>query len=1207
MTRVLIVLTFLLPRMVLAQYAVTGKVLDRENGSAVANANVFLNNATIGDKTGPDGTFKFQQVKAGTYHLIVSMIGFNTFETAINVNSDIKLPDIYIDRKIAMLSEVRITPVEDPDRNNNIELFKQVFLGTSQLAKQCKLVNPEVLDFDYDKKSRILTAKSSDLLVIENYALGYRIKYLLSDFMYDQAGSRFRYGGRSFFEEMKGSDSQRKKWNEARQEAYKNSLQHFLRSAIDNQLKEAGFTVFRLQKNPDRPADSLINKKIAFFSILKKERPYRDSLDLWIKRSKLPKISPGVQPVNLTGEDIIQPKDKRGFYALECENDPLYVVHNDARPAKSTAVLLNRLRDQNNNSATLVNFNQPIVFMDQRGILANPESLSFIGVWANKKIADLLPDNYEPPETEPIDKALFTRVDSLLKKYVDGHEIEKAYLHFDKPLYMAGDTIYFKAYVTDIADQPSILSKILNVELIDPRRHISQAIKLKLTDGMAAGDFALPDTLTTGYYRVRAYTGLMAADGNDYLFEKYIRLVNPEAKTSSQPKNVNTTTVKYKEAIVRERAVPNKIDIQFFPEGGNLVAGVKAKIAFKAIAGDGLGISVRGIIADDQGHKICDFASRHLGMGDISFTPRPGSSYKAWLSYPDSSKVAYQLPKPDDSGLGLNIINSDPRFLTINVSAGAQNHQSQVSIAGQSCGKICYFTSGRITKGRYSVTVRKELFPEGIVRFTLFAPNGQPVNERLVFVRNHNDEINLNLSGTSSISRSRQKVKLNVVATGSNHQPVVGSFSASVIDITHLPYDAHAESTILSQLLLTSELKGYIEQPGYYFDADNEQVNADLDLLMLTQGYHGFEWKQLLVDKFPPGSAQPERIQRVTGTIKTMNGKPAPNARISMFSVSRTFFSLDTVADENGRFVFADFPTDSMHYVIQAADKELRKKTIVSIDHELPPRINENNQVNENNSVDDDTTLTAYIKLNQRFHQEQQRLGFGKPVNLLKEVVIKAKTTKKYLENSENLNGRGNANDVITADQLPVGALTFKDAIIAHLRGIQYLDGNFYYGFFPTLVLLDGFEVQGNLYRDPQTEQFKIDPQRSTSQADILNTIPISSIASVEIITDASLAAAYGVRGSGGVIIITTKKWNDMIRDAKNVRANHADYFPPVFYKARTFYSPKYDAEKNDASFSDLRTTIYWTPNLNTDERGNASFEFFNSDNKGTYLVVIEG
>ncbi|MBS1503576.1 MAG: TonB-dependent receptor plug domain-containing protein, partial [Bacteroidetes bacterium] len=698
---------------------------------------------------------------------------------------------------------------------------------------------------------------------------------------------------------------------------------------------------------------------------------------------------------------------------------------------------------------------------------------------------------------------------------------------------------------------------------------------------------------------------LMLRQGTDGLYEKYIPLAGSPSATKIA-EHSNAAALHQKPRAAGKKSTHTKVDLQFFAEGGNLVTGAPCAVAFKAIGPDGLGVSVKGIIKDEQGHKIADFTSSHRGMGVISLVPGPGTRYKAYLIYPDSLDSGIELPKASDSGFRLNIVTTDPRYLTINVSAGAQNHQSTINVVAQSGGKVYYSTTDRIIGGKFSTTVPKDRFPEGIVQFTLFTAKGEPMNERLVFIRNLN-EIRLKILDADSVSGPRQKMKINIAAVDGSYQPVSGSFSISVVDETHSPVSDRNSDNILSRLLLASGLHGYIEDPGYYFSADNETVNRNLDLLMLTQGYSRFEWKQILTHTLTAPAVQPEKIHMVTGSIKTLGGKPVPHAKVSMFSVSKAYFAMDTVADDKGHFVFADFPTDSMHYVIQAADKKLRLKTTVTIDNETPPRLIDN-AFTENTGAGNDSTLVAYAKFDQHFHDEQLRLGFGKHTTLLKGVVIRGRAaTKKYLENSSNLNGPGEANEVITSDQIPPGAPTFKDAIIGHLHGIQYLGGNFYYGSASTLVVLDGMEIQGNLTFKNMQPTIDSEHKGSQSQSDVLNTIPISSIASVEIITDASLAGPYGMRGAGGVIIITTKKWADVLPDKKNIIVHYADYAPPAFYKARVFYSPQYDPDRRRISATDWRTTIFWAPNISTDENGNATIAFYNADSQGSYEVTIEG
>jgi TonB-dependent SusC/RagA subfamily outer membrane receptor len=1205
MAKILIILFFLLPFAAFAQFSISGKVLNHDDARPIANVNVFLNNATIGDKTTVEGVFNLRKVKPGKYDLIVTIVGFSTYSESITVNStNLRLPDIYLSPKATASDEVKIKSKEKPDSHKNLELFKEGFLGTSDLAKECKIINPEVLDFNYDEKAKTLEAKSVDFLEIENRALGYRVKYLLSDFNYDQNTKQFLYGGAVFFEELNGTTEQEQQWGKRRQEVYANSSTHFLRAALKNKLDREGFSVLRFLTNPDRPTDSLISAKVKIFTAIKDKPQYRDSLSFWERQSNLPRLLPKQVPVTLTADDVIKKTNKQELYAFGNDNEALYIIYNKFHQANATSLM--HLSDQNNTSSTLVIFNAPFAFLDNRGAIINPESLSFAGVWANKRVAELLPATYEPPQTEQTDNTI-EKIDSTLKTYIAGHSIEKAYLHFDKPYYAAGDTIYFKAYVTNSLYEPSNLSDVLNAELISSDNNILETIKLKLIDGMATGDVAITDTLKKGYYRLRAYTSTMRDAGEEYFFDQYLFITNVP-KVSQAHKTTPTPVEKETSKSLRSKTALSKIRVQFFPEGGNLVTGVTSKIAFKAVAPDGLGVDIHGTITDEHGKQLGVFVSQHLGMGIMTLTPQAGTRYKANITYADSSEENLDLPQADDTGYALNVDNSDSRYIRVNVTAGQQNHEAQINLVAQSGGIIYSYAAGKLVNNKFTALLPKNQFPNGIVQFTLFSANGEPMNERLVFIGSQS-QLNLKLETADSIYYTRQKVKINLTAIDMEGQPVVGNYSVAVTDETEVPVEEDSESTILTNLLLTSDLKGYVEKPNYYFNGKNSSAKADLDVLMLTQGYHRFEWKQILNNKFGLPVSHSESISTVSGKITNLNGKPVPYGKVSLLSVSNIFFSLDTTADANGKFVFKHLLIkDSVRYIIQASDEQLRKNSLIEIDNLKPPIVNGNKNTPDGIVKDNSNLtvyLTAYLNFSTSFHQEQLKQGIVKHAIALKEVTIKGKAEKKYLKHSDNLNGAGKANDVITADQLPPGSPSFKDAIIGHLHGIKYLDGNFYYGFFPSLILLDGFEIQGNLTFSSGRQI--IDP-RKPSMADVLNTVPVSEIESVEIITDASLAAIYGVRGAGGVIIITTKRADDKQAKANsNFRPNFSYYSPVGYYKARVFYSPRYDVTKTNPAFADLRTTIYWNPNIITDKGGRASFEFFNADTKGDYRIVVEG
>ena len=248
------------------QYAgeIKGKVINSSDKKPLASASVFLNNALIGATTADDGSFTLRHVKPGQYELIVSIIGFDTFHREITIdNSDIELPVFEVTPKTIVLNEIKIKPVDDPERNKNFEWFKSEFLGTSRMASECKILNPEAIDFNYNKKRGVLTASAAGFLKIENYALGYKIKYLLTDFIKDSSSTdlkKVRFRGSALFEEMKGTPMQVKRWQKRRQEVYQGSLMHFLRSGLNNSFEEEGFRVLRVTDipNPERP-ERLLN------------------------------------------------------------------------------------------------------------------------------------------------------------------------------------------------------------------------------------------------------------------------------------------------------------------------------------------------------------------------------------------------------------------------------------------------------------------------------------------------------------------------------------------------------------------------------------------------------------------------------------------------------------------------------------------------------------------------------------------------------------------------------------------------------------------------------------------------------------------------------------------------------------------------------------------------------------------------------------
>ncbi len=352
----------IIPLTSFAQFKITGKVLDSADKRSVPGATVFLANASVGTATAVDGTFTLDNVHSGQYELVVTMVGYTTYRKTILVNENINLPDIIVSSRSIALNEVKIRP--DPNWARNYEWFRREFLGSSAYADRCKILNPELIDIHYDESTRTLTASSSDFIIIENKALGYKVKYLLSQFSKDFNGGYIYFEGTAFFENLPGKDSKQVTWQKNRLKVYKGSSMHFLRSTITNQLPDNGFKVLRLirKANPDYKAGG--------------GKQYFESL----------------VTTPLTIVDYVKLTDQKGLFALVF-SDCLYVMHSK-KPVNASKDV--DVMDTTPATTTLI-FDKPYALFDKNGIFTDPSAIIFDGEWGKSRMAEMLPVDYEPP------------------------------------------------------------------------------------------------------------------------------------------------------------------------------------------------------------------------------------------------------------------------------------------------------------------------------------------------------------------------------------------------------------------------------------------------------------------------------------------------------------------------------------------------------------------------------------------------------------------------------------------------------------------------------------------------------------------------------------------------------------------------------------------------------------------------------------------
>lgn len=770
--------------------------------------------------------------------------------------------------------------------------------------------------------------------------------------------------------------------------------------------------------------------------------------------------------------------------------------------------------------------------------------------------------------------AVINDVTTKLNNYAASHSIEKVYLQFDKPYYAVKDTIYFKAYLTlGTQHKLSALSGVLYADLIDPNNQILQSLKLSVIAGVAWGDFALDESIKGGSYRIRAYTNWMRNEGNIAFFDQAITVASSTAPGTAATKSKGS----------RSSGVKNgqaKVDVQFLPEGGNFVAGNYSKMAFKAIGPDGLGREIKGTITDNDGAEVTTFASAHLGMGAFNIVPHAGVIYKANITYEDGTTGTVELPKAVGTGYTINVNDTKPDTIRIRISAGSETPQGPVNLVAQSGGSVYYAAqSGSFTKF-FTAVIPKSKFPTGIVQFTVFSQSGEPLNERLVFIQN-NDGLKLDVN-TKPVYTFRQKMKVELNAKDKNGKPVNGSFSVAVTDESKAPVAEAGENTIMTNLLLTSDLKGAVEQPNYYFTNVNEKTNADLDLLMLTQGYRHFTWKQVLGDNGQAAAYQPEKSLVISGTVKR-GSKPAAGAKLSLISKSGGFSMIDTVADENGRFAFRNLSfVDSTKFVVQSKVDKGQDNVTLKLDSTMSPQVEIKSKVEQPNSSD----VAAYAASQQRFFEEQQKAGIGHG-QVLKEVTIKGQKINP-IPHSKNLNGAGNADQVVTsADLAKFNCVRLADCLTGVLTGVYFANG-------------------APLNNRGSRSAMAIVIDGNYSDADDFDNLNPDDIEGIEVLLGGHYSVMYGSRMSNGGLIITTKmgrRSKEYYRYAPGV----VTFRPKGLYKAREFYSPQYDNSKTNKNITDLRSTIFWKPDIITNKNGKASFSFFNADSKGSYRMVIEG
>jgi hypothetical protein len=775
---------------------------------------------------------------------------------------------------------------------------------------------------------------------------------------------------------------------------------------------------------------------------------------------------------------------------------------------------------------------------------------------------------------------------------------ERVFLHTDRPWYFHGDRIWFSAYITaGHENRLSSISRVLHVELVTPDGAILERHMIGLENGRGSGYLSTEGiSPEIGAVRINAYTLWARNFAGQYDFSAERALLRPDtpatAATSARPGNPAPYEPSAEAASAE--TLPFRPDLQFLPEGGQLLHNVPGRLAFKAVGPDGLGVHVSGIIRDDRGNEI-PFASDWLGMGAVDVTLSADRTYTASIG-----AHTFALPIVQRAGLQMRV-NPEPAVLRVQLQArhGATSEVKpveEVFIFAHVRGNAYRAAVVVLLQGSGETLIPRELLPTGIVHITAVDAGGFPVAERLVFNRNALDVVSVDLAAPAAV-RTRGLIDLGMTVRDASGDLLPASVSVAVFD------DAIANvvpgaSDIRSRMYLESELGSYVEQPGYYFSTAAE-ADRHLDLLLLTQGWRAYdmraiaEMQQLALDWYP------EQGITVSGLVRSgVMRRPLANipVAIGIGDAQQDVNLVDT--DAEGRFYLTgmDF-NGSQRVVLRASSPRRRDNVLISLDNQddrLPrryepfaPKWRDLASPLPRMPEVDAEGLTPGDRI-ARAQQETDRFLEAQLFAELDELVVTSTSARGDREDEwiRTTSRRSQAVD-LDRDAHLVNLPIF--AILNQMPGVSAT---------PTSISVStGFSTLSTALPPPV-----IIVDGVQSDYDLLRSLSTADIQTIHVYRRSDELGFFGVSGAGGVISVRTRTGVVGGNNAGMVAVQVPGYQVP-----RQFYAPLYRVTHPlDHPVPDPRVSLYWVPVAEL-SLGTTSLRFAANDVPSRYRIVVQG
>jgi hypothetical protein len=736
---------------------------------------------------------------------------------------------------------------------------------------------------------------------------------------------------------------------------------------------------------------------------------------------------------------------------------------------------------------------------------------------------------------------------------------EKVYLHTDKHLYSAGETIWIKSYLVNATThQPSTKSNYVYVELLDSAMRMKQRVKFRRDGAGAFGMIKLPADYSPGEYTLRAYTSWMQNAGKEFFFHKKISLGNLIDTRSSLAKVLD------KHKLTEED--PDDFDVQFFAESGTFLTGILQSVAFKAIASNGLSEEIRGTIVNQNNEEVAAFTTAHLGMGKVILMANPGDRFTARVTSSRGKVKQVELPLPVEQGIGLNLSYNRSK-INFTIANTTPLPIDSLRLLIHCRGEVILHAA----LSKYEGQLPESILPAGISSFSVIDASNRVWCERLYFSRNFIEPL-ITMQTDKETYLSREPVELSFMIQKADSTPLPGSFSVSVTDVFHVQHDT-INDDLRSYLLLSSDLRGYIESPQHYFNDNSMQTREKTDLLMLTQGWRRFNTAEIALKQYPENKYFMEVGQAISGKVYNLFKKPVKGNNVILLNGYKNKIRFATT-DSLGQFYFdgIEFP-DSTNIMLKAMSKSKIVDVEVVADAEQFPSV--------------------------PVHLPDYLLG-RKPIS---EEYLLASREKYYIDGGMMVIDLSEV--TVSADKKTASSEYYYSSLadnrldakrLADLQGMRVLD---------ILSMLPGVEVNGdNISIRGSGKPLFIINGIETEFAEDITYLNVTDVEEIMLFKGPS-ASIFGSKGGNGAIAFTLKQGYEA---QGKTSSSYAAFKPLGFQNADEFYVPRYDVDSIlKAPKRDLRTTVYWNPEVQPDSTGRVSLKFYTADNPNDYRVQLEG